>query len=180
MIINHIYDVFEHMHNSKTEFIFSNKVNRLARIVLQATNENGDILYPEGSIVVKDELGNIINKYAVSSFDNLAISSEGQNNLLLYLEKDVDYIIEINYSQEYATTAVVSLTFLETASFNSFNDDVIDLSDNVDASVDDLKTFNVVQMVNIKLMLNLLDLVLTNYYLQFLQLKMILIMFYNI
>ena len=60
---------------------------------------------------------------------------------MLYLEKDVDYIIEINYSQEYATTAVVSLTFLETASFNSFNDDVIDLSDNVDASVDDLKTF---------------------------------------
>lgn len=145
MIINHTYDVFEHMHNSRTEFIFSNKINRLARIVLQATNENGDILYPEGSIVVKDELGNIINKYAVSSFDNLAISNEGQNNLLLYLEKDVDYIIEINYSQEYATTALVSLAFLETASFNSFNDDVVDLSDNIDASFDDLKTFNVAQ-----------------------------------
>ena len=142
----HEYDIFEHMHNSTTQYIFENHADQIAKIVLDITNDNGEVVYPEGSIIIKDENKNIVNCFALlPNYNKPAISSMGQNSIIAYLEAGVDYTIEVNYSPDNATTGYVSIQFVDQINYDVFDSNYIDLYDNVTPSVDNLKSIQVNQ-----------------------------------
>ncbi len=139
------YDIYEHIHNNHTEFSFKNTYDRIARIMLEAKSISGATIYPEGTIIVKDEDGTIINKFPFASYYQEAINREGQNVLIAYLPKYHTYTIEINYSHENIEKAYFSIDFVNTTSYNSFEDDVKMLSDNFEPIIDDIKSLGILQ-----------------------------------
>ena len=110
-------NVLNHMHDSHTEFNYNNNFDRLVEIKLNITAD--EINIPEGSISITNSLGDIIPKFYTGVTD-LAISKEGQNSMIVYLQKNTDYTININLDCEDVTSAILSINMIDSFYFNPF------------------------------------------------------------
>lgn len=109
-------DVLNHMHNSKAQFKYNDGFNRLVEIKLLV---NPDVYLYEGTISVTNKDGDFISKFS-TSIDDLAYSKDGQKSIIVYLNKNTDYVINVNLNSQEIDSAILSIDMLDSFVFNPF------------------------------------------------------------
>ena len=90
------YDVLEHLHDGNNKMFFSTSTPGFYNIILMANN---DMLssFPAGAITIKDESGNLVQKYSFTDYDNSSSSLDNSNNMIIYAESYKRYYVDVNY-----------------------------------------------------------------------------------
>ncbi len=144
------YDIYEHMHGTVAKYMFTAPSNTFIKVSLRVIAPNIP-MFPEGTITILDDVGNIVNKLPFKDYQYLAKSCQGQNTMVLYVEKDVKYTFIIDYAKEENSEALFMIDSYESYNFDRFIDEDTNLKSNEKVNNDYIGVFTSKQIGSYKI-----------------------------
>ncbi len=127
--------IYNNMHNNHKEFIYNDEVDRFVEIKLLIETTDRYILVPEGVISVYDSEGNLVSKYKTDITD-IARTKNFQYSLCVFLEKQKDYIIKIDYNNPNTINAELYIKAIDMIDYDCNENPNIDVKNTDDAFID--------------------------------------------
>lgn len=153
-------DITDEMDNNFGVFKFTNYGARFIKVTLTATSTQ-NVMYPNGSISVKNSDYQLVEKLDISGFNSYAINSENSNYLYVFLETNGSYYVEVNYNMTNITKLELNISAVNsTTSLNNFNysesEEFVTSFINDSSSVEEIKQFTIKQATqfNLNVLLN--------------------------
>lgn len=131
---NESKNVFDHLHNGHSEFIYKGKIDRFVNIELNVESTNDLFILQENAISITDINGNVINKFQ-NHITDLAVSKQDQYSLCVFLLKNTEYIIKINCEQT-VTEATLSIKPFNADQYDCLLNPTLDLLETTNGLTD--------------------------------------------